>query len=258
MNDPQFENPEPQIMTLPSTTITADARGGFVIAQGSSGMTVYAGSSAIVYLGTTYSVGSGSSIAVVNGVTLTLDRPSSITAPALLGLPILTLAGKTFTGGLSGSSAFFLIPTSILASAAATHSPVLTLPNQQEITAFVSNNATAFLLGPDAILTPGGQVVMSGTTYKLPTSGSMIEIDGMFTTLGGMGNMTRTTKNSTITTTTSSTTSSLQQNTGDAIASGLGFTGQAKNSFASRRAAPEVCRGVLSLFLFSTVFCQSF
>jgi hypothetical protein len=237
---PKSKNFGPQILTLPSTAITAVTDGGFVIALGLSGMTVYAGSSAVVYSGTTYSIGSATSIAVVNDITHTLDQPFPITTSPLSGPPILTLGGKTFTGDITDSSAYFIIPTSILASAttSTTYSPVLTLPNHQEITAFVSNNATAFLLGSDAILTPGGQVTLSGTTYRLPTSGSMIAIDGLFTTLGGLGNSTKITNSTKTTTTNATATSSTQQNTGDAIAGGIGFTSPPKNSIASSKLIP--------------------
>jgi hypothetical protein len=132
----------------PSITI-----GGSVVAAGPSGVFVVAsgvtlspGGTPVVVAGTTYSIASGGSIAVINGATQTLAGST----PKPTGAALLTIDGKTVT-----------------ATSVAGVTPV-------------------FVLNPGTTLTPGGSVVVSGTTYSLPTTGSAVIVNGKTSSLGAV------------------------------------------------------------------------
>jgi hypothetical protein len=63
--------------------------------------------------------------------------------------------------------------------------PVITM-GDQSITASVVDGTTAFILGDDQTLMPGGVITVDGTTYSMPesASGSVVVINGVTSTLG--------------------------------------------------------------------------
>jgi hypothetical protein len=93
------------------------------------------------------------------------------------------VSGTTFSLPATGSAIIINGQTSILNQPNPTPAPVLTI-NGQAVTASVSNGITSFVLGPGQTLTAGGSLVVSGTTFSLPKSGSGIIVNGQFSTLG--------------------------------------------------------------------------
>lgn len=196
------------VLTMGGKTISATVIGGTTEYVLGSDRTLTPGG-VLTLDGTTYSMpkkGSGSTV-VVNGVTSTLSNPelpvltlgyqTSITATVKDGTTAFVLgSGKTLTPGgvitVSGTtysmpqdgSGSTIVVNGVTSSLNAL--PVLTIGEQSSITATIEGGTTAFILGPDQTLTPGGVLTISGTTYSLPASasGSVIVINGVTSTLG--------------------------------------------------------------------------
>ncbi|GME38318.1 hypothetical protein P154DRAFT_622243 [Neofusicoccum parvum] len=135
---------QPSVLTVGGQPITAAISDGtmqFVLAPGT---TLSPGGSAVTLSGTTYSIPS----------------PSSGSGPGLGSIVLINGATST----LGGAS----LPT--------TQAPVLTIGGQT-VTAAVVAGTTEYVVAPGTTLTPGGTVIVSGTTYSLPaasTAGSEI------------------------------------------------------------------------------------
>jgi hypothetical protein len=196
----------PPTLTVGGSTITGNPSGVFTVAPG---VALTPGGPAVTVGGTTLSIASGGSIAVVNGVTQTLASNPAATS-------VLTFGGQTITATIAGSSTAFVFSpsqtltaggmvvvsgttfslpvsgsavvingqTSIFKSPGTftTTPPVLTVDGKA-ITAGVSGPVTSFVIGPGTTLTQGGSIVVSGTTYSLPQSGSVVVINGKASTL---------------------------------------------------------------------------
>jgi hypothetical protein len=189
----------PPTLTFGGNTITANPSNGFMVAPG---VTASAGGPAVTVGGTTISIAPGGSIGVINGQTQSLTtNPTSA--------PILTLGGQAITARVSGSSTAFIIApgqtltpggaltvsgttfslpargsavvvngkTSALGASSPTAVPVLSF-GAHTITASISGSSTAFIFAPGQTLTQGGSIVVSGTTFSLPVTGSAIVING--------------------------------------------------------------------------------
>jgi hypothetical protein len=231
-------------LTLGGSVITANPSGGFVVAPG---VTLTPGGPPVTVGGSTLSLGPGGTIAVVNGVTQTvgLSNPT--------GLPVLTINGQAITASVSGSSTAFVLgpgttltpggslvisgttyglpatgsamvingQTSTFGAASITSAPQITISGHT-YSAITSNGKTYYDLGSGTTLTPGGSIVVDGTTISLASDGSTLMFGTSTSKIGGLPK----TNNATTTTSSSSTTGHV----GDAIASGLGTT---KKSAAS-------------------------
>ncbi|KAL1621020.1 hypothetical protein SLS56_009383, partial [Neofusicoccum ribis] len=134
---------QPPVLTVGGQPITAAISDGttqFVLAPGT---TLSPGGSAVTLSRTTY----------------------SIPSPSFGSGSIVLINGATSTPG--GAS----LPT--------TQAPVLTIGGQT-VTAAVVAGTTEYVVAPGTTLTPGGTVIVSGTTYSLPaasTAGSEIGAD---------------------------------------------------------------------------------
>jgi hypothetical protein len=184
------------VLTVGYNTITANPEGQFVIGT----QTLQRGGPILVLDDHTLTLGPNGKIAIWNSATQTLvsmnGQPAatfggeSITAKVLGGTTVfilngqtlgpgsaVTMDGTTFSlpSGFHGSSIVINGQTSRLSAGL----PTLTI-NSSPIIATVASGTTEFVLAPGQTLTPGGELVVSGTTYSLPTSGqgSTIIING--------------------------------------------------------------------------------
>lgn len=201
--------PAPAI-TIGGETILANPSGAFVVAPD---VTLSPGGPAITVSGSTLSLARGGTVAVINSVTQTLS-PNGInpTSP-----PVLTIGNRVVTANVEGSTTAFVIgPGQTLSQGgviivsgttlslpstgsaifvngqvstlgptpAITTAPVLTI-NGQVITASITGVTSAFILAPGTTLTPGGSVIISGTTYSLPSTASgVVIINGQTSSFG--------------------------------------------------------------------------
>ena len=187
------------VITFGSSTITANPTTAFVVA----GQTVLPGGAAITAGGHTISVpaGAGKQVIVVDGSTIPIAGSiASSTIFNVNGVPItanptpafvvggqtlqaggaaITVSGTRLslaTGGgavVIGSSTVQLGSGSQSAGAAA-NIPLITIGSK----VFTANAATQFSLAPGATLTPGGQVVISGTTISLASGATAVIVNG--------------------------------------------------------------------------------
>jgi len=199
------------VLTFGGSAIVANPSGAFVLGPGE---TLQPGGPALKVSGTILSLASGGTIAMINGATHTLVPNSA----AQTAVPVVTVNNQVFTASISGSQTSFVFgpgqtltaggiitisgrtfslpatgsfiivngQTSTLgfSNPSITAPPVLTV-NGQPITASVSGFQTSFILGPGTTLTPGGSIIVSGTTYSLPASTSgVVVINGKTSTLG--------------------------------------------------------------------------
>jgi hypothetical protein len=152
---------------------------------------------------------------VVNGVTQTLGSN-----PLITGAPALTVNGKVIPATVVDGTTKFIVapgktltPGGVLVEGGTTYSlpvggsgstvvvngvtqtlgntPVLSI-NGKSISATIVGGTTAFVLGPGQTLTPGGSLVVSGTTISMPAtaSGSVVVVNGVTSTLGKPGPVT--------------------------------------------------------------------
>ncbi|KAF2465854.1 uncharacterized protein BDR25DRAFT_80408 [Lindgomyces ingoldianus] len=197
----------PPVLTVGDNTVTANSQGQFIIGS----QTLTPGGPAITVGGSTLSIGPSGTIAVVNGVTQTLGN-----VPLITGAPVLTVNGQTIPATVVGGSTMFVLGDGQTLTAGGTlvvsgttfsmpadgsgsrvvvngvtrtlnnppGLPVLTLGGQS-LTASVNRGTTEFVLGPGQTLTPGGSLVVSGTTFSMPAdgSGSTVVINGVTQTL---------------------------------------------------------------------------
>jgi hypothetical protein len=189
------------VLTVGRNTVTANPQGQFVVGT----ETLKPGGPAITVDGSTLSLAPSGAIAIVNGVTQTLAQAPIITAP-----PILTVGGRFVTATvIGGTTQYFVgdmtlapgnavtvdgttysIPSSpasgliVVNGITSTLTPGQTL-GKQFITATIRDGTTAFIFAPGQTLTPGGVLVVSGTTFSMPAllSGSVIVINGKSSTL---------------------------------------------------------------------------
>lgn len=191
------------VLAVGPNTITANSEGQFVVGT----QTLKPGGPAITIGGNTLSLASSGGIAVVNGVTRTLQN-----APNTTPAPVITLGGRVISATVSNGHTQLVIGTQTLAPGIAfivdgtTYSVPLsdtgkivingvtsTLSagqgsltiGQQYVTASVKDGTTSYVFAPGQTLTPGGVVTVSGTTFSMPVSapGSVIVANGITSTL---------------------------------------------------------------------------
>lgn len=158
----------------------------YVLAEGS---TLLPGGPAITVDGTQYSLDAAASSVVIDGsVTSNVAHPtSSATMPLTVGGSTLLPGGPAITVGgtqysLDAGASFVVIDGSVTSNVAhPTSSAMMALTVGSGI--YTANAATQFLLGQDAILTPGGKVTVGGTTISLESGGSHAVINGVTETL---------------------------------------------------------------------------
>jgi len=189
-----------QVITVDGATITASPAQAFVI----GGQTAVPGGAPITVDGKVISIPSGTNAIVVDGTTKSLSgdfaSPTAfdvdgveITAQPGVGFPIagqtlqaggpaITLDGTRLSLAPGGTALVIGSSTSAIAAAAgaASEIPQLTIGNQ----VFTANAATQFYLSAGQTLTPGGTVVISGTTISLDSEATAVVINGQTRAFG--------------------------------------------------------------------------
>jgi hypothetical protein len=131
----------------------------------------------------------GSPVITVGDSAITANPSGAfVVAPGVTlspGGPPVTVGGSTLSLAAGGGIVVVNGVTQTLGGTGATGLPVLTV-NGQQITATMAGGTAEFILGPGTTLTPGGQIVVSGTTFSLPSNsgGSIIVVNGQTSTLG--------------------------------------------------------------------------
>lgn len=187
------------VLTVGHNTITANPQGQFVIGT----QTLQPGGPELTVNDNTLTLGPNGKIAIWNSATqtlVTMAGPSrtptvrfgeqSITAKVIGGTTVYVLNDKTLAPGsaITVDGTTFSLPPGFHGSSVVVNGqtqrlsaglPVLTIFNSP-ITAIVVDDTTKFVLAPGETLTPGGVLIISDTTYSLPTSGkgSTIIING--------------------------------------------------------------------------------
>lgn len=185
--------------TFGGSTITAKPVPGFVI----GGQTVTPGGSPVTVSGTVISVPSSPGTIVVGGKSIAIAAPAGAVALTTAGQTItvipntvLAIGGKTLNAGgpaitvdgtrlsLAPSATAFVVGTSTQLGSSgggitAFRAPLITIGSQT----FTANAATQYYVAPGETLTPGGQVVVSGTTVSLGPSASRLVVNGVTQTL---------------------------------------------------------------------------
>lgn len=190
----------PPVLTIGSTTLTANAATQFFVAPG---QTLTPGG-AVTVSGTVISLASSASFLVIGGSTQLLPTAT----PAVTVAPEIVVGGTTFTGN-SGSSFVIggqtLAPGSVITVSGTTISlnpsggsviingntePVITQPVTIGPLLTVGNTVYTAISGSSYIiagqtLTPGGTIIVAGTTISLGPSASYAVINGATETLSG-------------------------------------------------------------------------
>ncbi|GAB7328188.1 hypothetical protein MBLNU13_g00213t1 [Cladosporium sp. NU13] len=193
-----------QVITVDGATITASPAQAFVI----DGQTAVPGGAPITVDGKVISVPSGTNAIVVDGTTKSLSGKFAsstafdvdgmeITAQPGVGFPIagqtlqaggpaITVDGTRLSLAPGGTALVIGSSTSAIAAAAgaASEIPQLTIGNQ----VFTANAATQFYLSAGQTLTPGGTVVLSGTTISLDSEATAVVINGQTRSFGSSPN----------------------------------------------------------------------
>lgn len=186
-------------LTLPSTTLTADANGHYIV----GGHILHPGSSGVVAGGTTYSINPATSAMVADGSTYQVAQASGIAADAS---PVLTMPGdptvSTNANGAYVIGSETLQPGAPVILSGHTYSLVAAsdlivdgtvqasgLPAETTSGYFVVDGHTLAegtsteLLIAGHTLPPGGELTVAGTTYALDPSGSALVVDGVTQTV---------------------------------------------------------------------------
>lgn len=193
-----------QVLTVDGATITASPAQAFVI----DGQTAVPGGAPITVDGKVISVPAATNAIVVDGTTRSLSgnfaSPTAfdvdgikITAQPGVGFPIagqtlqaggpaITVDGTRLSLAPGGTALIIGSSTSAIAAAAgaASEIPQLTVGNQ----VFTANAATQFYLSAGQTLTPGGTVVISGTTISLDSEATAVVINGQTRSFGSSPN----------------------------------------------------------------------
>ena len=189
--------PQP-VLTIGHNTITANPQGQFVIGT----QTLQRGGPLLTLDDHTLTLGPNGKIAIwnsgagtqtlvsMNGQPAVTFGGSPITAEILGGTTVFVLNGQTLGPGsaVTVDGTTFSLPSGLHGSSIVINGrttrlvpglPELTV-NNVPITATVASGTTEFVLAEGQTLTPGGQLVVSGTTYSLPVSGrgSTIVVNG--------------------------------------------------------------------------------
>lgn len=198
-------SPQAPVITLGGSTITANPAPSFVI----GGQTVVPGGAPITVSGTVISAAPSGTAIVIGGSTVPIS--GAITASTVFtvnGVPVtanptpafsvgngqtlqaggsaVTAGGSTFSLGTSGGSTFVVVngvTSTLPSSGAASLIPLITVGS----TTYTANAATEYNFGPGETLTPGGTVVVSGTTISLGSSASSVVVNGVTQALSPPG-----------------------------------------------------------------------
>jgi hypothetical protein len=138
---------------------------------------------------------------------------------------------------IGGTSTVAITPADNPAAPMITAPPVLTVAGVA-VTPTVSDGSTWYSIAPGVTLTPGGPAItVSGTTYSLPPSDTVLVVNGETSTLSlGPASVNATTTKSK--TGSASTTSSTSKEPGDYVASGVSASSKSKGSGALSRRPP--------------------
>lgn len=202
------EPPPPPVLTIGSTTLTANAATQYFVGPGK---TLTPGG-AVTVSGTVISLAPSASFLVIGGSTLVLPTASSTAVLAVTAPPEIVIAGTTFTansestfviGGqtLAPGSVITVSGTTISLGPSATNvvinghtepliqpitaAPLLTVGN----TIYTANPGSSYVVAGQT-LTPGGTIVIAGTTIALGPSASFAVINGATETLSGPAALT--------------------------------------------------------------------
>lgn len=197
--NPQATQAPLPVLTVGHNTITANSQGQFIIGT----QTLQRGGPELTMDDHTLTLGPNGKIAMwnsVSGTLLSMAGPSaapavtfggqSVTAKVLGGTTVFVLNDKTLAPGsaITVDGTTFSLPTGVHGSSIVINGqtehlrpglPALTI-NNSPVTATVEDGTTEFVIAPGETLIPGGEVIISGTTYSLPTAGlgSTIVING--------------------------------------------------------------------------------
>jgi hypothetical protein len=193
------------VLIVGGGTVTPNAQGEYVLGS----ETLKPGGPPITINGNTVSM-APNGMAIVNGVTQTIAN-----IPALTEAPALRVGSQAVSATVVGGSTVFVVAPGQTLSAGSTlvvdgttysmpaegqgstlvvngqtsilgaGQSVITVDGGRSATAQVISGTTAYIFGPDQTLTPGGVLIISGTTYSMPTSasGSVIVVNGVTSTL---------------------------------------------------------------------------
>ncbi|KAK5122237.1 hypothetical protein LTR85_004147 [Meristemomyces frigidus] len=143
--------------------------------------TLSPGGLAITVSGTTYSLLSSGTAIVINGHTsaLSIGAPEATSSQQwqeLLPGSVLVIAGTTYSLPSSGAGIYVNGVSGALPTAAGGPTDTLNSP------ALASSNVNGYLIAGQS-LDPGSDVVVSGTTYSLPSVGPGLYVNGLSTAL---------------------------------------------------------------------------
>jgi hypothetical protein len=200
------------VLVVGGGTVTPNSNGEYVLGS----KTLKPGGPPITINGNTVSM-APNGIAIVNGVTQTI---ADVAAPTRG--PGIMVGGQAVSATVVGGSTVFVVaPGQTLSSGSTlvvdgtTYSmpveghgytlvvngqtsvlnagqSVITLDGGRSVTAQVVSGTTAYVLAPDQTLTPGGVLIISGTTYSMPTgaSGMVVVVNGVTSTLAAGAEIT--------------------------------------------------------------------
>jgi hypothetical protein len=198
---PQVTQGPLPVLTVGHSTITANSQGQFVVGT----QTLQKGGPMVIVDDNTLTLGPNGKIAIWNGATQTLVT--------MIGQPAVTFGGESVTAKILGGTTVFVVgdktlgPGGVITVDGTTYSlpsgfhgssivvngqterlsaglPAL-MVNNVPITATVADGTTEFILAPGQTLTPGGELIIGGTTYSLPNDGqgSTVVINGATSSL---------------------------------------------------------------------------
>ncbi|KAF2475300.1 uncharacterized protein BDR25DRAFT_101436 [Lindgomyces ingoldianus] len=173
-------NPAPPILTVGSSTFTANAATQFFIGPG---QTLTLGGTVIVD-GTVVSLGQSASFVVVGGSTQVFSSATpAFKPPAATARPTIVVAGSTVTAN-PGSS--FIIGSQTLAPGQQITVDGSTVSLAPSASFVVINGQTSSIVNPAAQITPP-PITLNGAVFTaLPGTGTTYSIGGQFLTPGGV------------------------------------------------------------------------
>lgn len=187
LSDVQQAAPNPPVITIGSSAYTANAATQYYLGPG---QTLKPGGAASVD-GTVVSLGPSASYVVVGGSTQAFPAAMITAAPAnpgvgpfVVGGQTLAPGGKVVLGGTTisldsmGSNLVINGYSKAVGGAAAANQPLITVAGSN----YAAADGTSFVVAGQTI-TPGGRIVVSGTTLSLDASVKSIYVNGVPTAI---------------------------------------------------------------------------
>lgn len=175
--------PPGQVVTINGVQVSVPTSGGSLIIGGTTTVAINSDKNNI------FDFSNPTPAITIGGSTITAGPSGAFSlAPDITlspGGPAVTISGSTISLAPGGSIAVINGVTQTLgANSNPTPAPVITI-GDNVLTASVAGSSTAFVFGPGTTLTPGGSVIVSGTTFSLPSTASgVVVVNGQTSTLG--------------------------------------------------------------------------